>query len=266
MSLLHIPVTRVIDITGRRTILSLRYVWKLAAFTWSVLTFWQGQDAGRGFNRRAVVGQIIFSGIDALPTISIIAVALGLSVCAQFILLLQSVTSDKDLMHILSQTLVLELAPLLTAFILTGRSGSAIAVDLGNMNQRGEIQGLECLGIDTPRYFAFPRIVGLMFSQLCLAIYFSLIIMVVGVVFSAFLSSPANYKYLFILADSIALYDLMLFVVKNALFGLLIGAIACFHGFRVGASVTEVPQQTQIAIVNALVLVFVVDGLMVLLK
>ena len=266
MNPLQLPITSVIDGLGRTTISSLRYVWKLAGFSASVMAFWRGQGIGRGFNRRAVVGQVIFSGIDALPTISVIAVALGLSVCAQFILLLQSITTASDMIRILNQTLVLELAPLLTAFILTARSGSAITVDLGNMSQRGEIMGLEYLGIETRRYFAFPRIIGLVFAQLCLAVYFSVIIMVVGVIVSAFLSSPANYKYLFILADSITLHDLALFLVKNTLFGLLIGSIACFHGFRVGASVTEVPQQTQTSIVNSLVLVFVIDGVLVLFK
>jgi phospholipid/cholesterol/gamma-HCH transport system permease protein len=266
MNPLKLPITSVIDGLGRSTILSSRYIWKLALFTLDNMMFWRGHSIGRGLTRRAVNSQIIFSGIDALPIISIIALALGLSLCAQLILLLQSVTTDADLIRILNQTLVLELAPLLTAFILTGRSGSAIAVDLGNMSQRGELLGLEYLGMDTRRHFAFPRMLGLLFSQLCLAVYFSLIVMVVGVVFSAFLSTPSNYKYLFILADAITPYDLMLFVLKNSLFGLLIGSIACFHGLRVGNSVTEVPQQTQIAIVNSLILIFVVDGLLVLAR
>ena len=52
------------------------------------------------------------------------------------------------------------------------------------------------------------------------------------------------------------------FIVKNVMFGLIIGAGACYHGLRVGVSPTEVPQETQRAIVNSLVLIFLLDGLM----
>ena len=85
--------------------------------------------------------------------------------------------------------------------------------------------------------------------------------MVFGIIFSALQDSPSNYKYLFILADSFLPYELIIFIFKNLLFGLIIGATACFHGLRVEQSVTELPQQTQQAIVNSLLIIFIVDGL-----
>ena len=55
---------------------------------------------------------------------------------------------------------------------------------------------------------------------------------------------------------------LLLFTAKNLLFGLVIGGSACFHALQVRHSATEVPQQTQKAIVNSLAIIAVFDGLL----
>ncbi len=254
-------MTLIIDLIGQKAISAMLYAWRLFAFTLSIFFSSHNTKVNRSSSNQRIASQIIFSGIDALPTITILSLAIAFSVTAQFIFLLQTLTTEKEVIQILSQIIAQELAPLLTAIILIGRSGSAIAVDLGNMKLHNEMRGLELLGIDIKDFFVLPRIIGLAFSQFTLAIYFSGIVMVVGIIFSALLDSPSNYKYLFILVHSFTPYELMIFIIKNLLFGVIIGAIACFHGFRVKNSVTELPQQTQQAIVNSLILIFIIDGL-----
>ena len=260
---LKVSITALVDWTGHLAIASVLYLSNLFSFTYQSLMCWNSTGHGKRISRRPVVSQIIFSGIDALPAITIISLAIALSVTAQFILVLQSVTPEKEVIQALTQIVALELAPMLTAIILIGRTGSAISVDLGNMKIHQEIRGLELLGIDIKQFFVLPRILGVAFSQFTLAVYFSGIVMVGGIIFSAILHSPSNYKYLFILVDSITPYEILLFLIKNIWFGIIIGATACFHGLRVEQSITEVPQQTQQAIVNSLVLIFIVDGLLV---
>jgi len=261
-----VSITATVDFIGRKAIDAVLYIVKLFSFTLSSLFSWRSKENLSRINRRPLVSQIIFGGVDALPTISIISLAIALSVTAQFILLLQTFTTEREVIQVISQIVAQELAPLLTAIILIGRSGSAIAVDLGNMRLHNEIRGLELLGIDIQHLFVLPRILGLAFSQFTLAVYFSGIVMVGGIIFSALLDSPSNYKYLFILIEAFTPYELLIFLIKNLLFGLIIGAVACFHGLRVELSVTELPQQTQQAIVNSLVLIFVFDGLIAFLK
>lgn len=251
----------IIDLIGQKTISALLYAWRLFAFTLSSLFSIRSSGGSRPRNHQRLVSQIIFSGVDALPTITILSLAIAFSLAAQFLLMLQSLTSEKEVIQVVSQIIAQELAPLLTAIILIGRSGSAITVDLGNMRLHQEIRGLELLGVNIKEFFVLPRILGLAFSQFTLAIYFSGMVMVAGIIFSALLDSPSNYKYLFLLAHSFTPYELLIFIVKNLLFGIIIGAIACFHGLRVEHSVTELPQQTQQAIVNSLVLIFIIDGL-----
>lgn len=263
INILTIPITAMIEWVGRKTLGAIRYFFQLTFFIWSVLRSFRYKPWKS--TRFSLNTQIIFSGVDALPIITILSLALAFSVTSQLLLVLQALTSEKEVVQLLSKIIAQELAPLLTAIILVGRSGSAITVDLGNMQVRNEIKGLELLGINIHAFFALPRVLGVIFSQFVLSIYFASIVMVGGIIFASLLDSPSNYKYLFILSDSLTPLEMSVFMVKNLLFGLTIGGVACFHGLRVSHSVTQVPQQTQQSIVNSLILIFIFDGLLVLI-
>lgn len=227
-----------------------------------VIFVWQNEH--NGVIRNSIVTQIIFSGIDSLiPTMLLVSVAIGFS-AAQLILTLQSFGSEKEVVNLLIRFVALELSPLLTAIVVICRSGSAVAVDIGNMSINKEIKGLELLGIDVLVYTAFPRLLGIAVSQVILAVYFSSLAIILGIFFSVLLESSSNFKYFFILISSITPIEVLAFFFKNILFGFVIGSNACFHGLRVQYSVTEVPQETQQAIIHSLISVFLINTLFVL--
>lgn len=210
---------------------------------------------------RTFIGQMIFSGIDALPVTTLLAVASGLAITTQTILTIQVIGERADVIDILIRLVIFELSTLLATFILISRSGSAICVDLGNMKLHRELEGLEMLGINLNHYLVTPRMLGTALSQMVLAAYFATIAIVVGVISLGVAHHSGYMSYLPDIATSLQPSDLALFMAKNLFFGLLIGGIACFHGLQVRRSVTEVPQQTQRAIVNGLSVVFVLNAL-----
>jgi phospholipid/cholesterol/gamma-HCH transport system permease protein len=217
-----------------------------------------------GVIKNALVSQIIFSGIDSFfPTMLLVSIATGIS-ATELILMLQAYGSEKEVVNLLIRFLALKLSPLLTALILISRSGSAVAIDMGNMSINKEIMGLEMLGIDVLVYLGFPRIVGIAISQVTLAVYFSCLSVILGIFFSVLMESSANFKYFSVLIDSITPLELLSFVFKNVLFGLIIGSNACFHGLRVKHSVTEVPKETQQAIIHSLLTIIFFNALFVL--
>jgi len=251
---------------GRQVLRLPHYLLDLTAFILQALHDWRHHS--HLFNRatyRSLVGQMIFSGVDALPAITLLGLASGLSITSQLITNVQVFGTTADIINLLTQIVALEFGSLLTAIILIGRSGSAIAVDLANMKLNKEIEGLELLGINVNHFFITPRLLGTTLAQLVLAVYFSIISVISGVVVSAMLMGTSYLKYLTELPLAFDPYDLVQFLIKNLIFGLLIGATASYHGLRVECSPTEVPQQSQRAIVNSLTLVFVLDGLIALL-
>lgn len=249
---------------GRRTIRALLYPVDLLVFIAQSL-----RDGWRHglFNRAtyaSVVTQVIFSGIDALPTISLLGLAVGISVTSQLIRLVAAFGSEQEVVNVLSEVVVLELGSLLTAFVLISRSGSAIAADLGQMRLRKEVEGLELLGIGVTSFLVVPRLLGMAVAQLSLAVYFSVFAIAAGVTASALLESIGYFKYLWILGRAFSPEAVLLFLGKNLLFGLIVAAAACMHGLQVETSPTEVPQRTQRAIAASLGLILLLDAVLAL--
>lgn len=248
---------------GRRTLRTLLQVVDLTVFLTHSVRRWAGR---RGlFNRasyQAVLNQTIFTGIDALPAVTLLAAAVGAGLVTELILLMQAVGTERDVANLLTRVVGLELAPLLTAIIVVGRTGSAIAVDLGNMKLHKEVEGLALLGIDVQDLFVGPRLVAVAVSQLVLAIYFAVLAVVSGVLFSALVLSSAYLKYLIAIPLALDPVSLVSFFAKNLLFGIIIASNACYYGLAVEDSPTQVPQATQKTIVVSLVAVFLLDGLL----
>ncbi|MCC5854335.1 MAG: ABC transporter permease [Idiomarina sp.] len=262
-------LTRLFDafgFTGRQILRLPAYLFELLLFTLRALN--PRQQGHFRFNQatyRTLLGQLIFSGIDALPVVTLLALASGLAITTQVILTIQMIGERAEVIDILVRVIIFELSTLLTAILLIGRSGSAITVDLGNMKLNRELEGLEMLGINLNHFLVTPRVIGTGLAQAILAIYFAVIAIISGVIMLSYTEHAGYLSYLPEIATSIHPYDLIVFVVKNLVFGILIGAIASYHALRVGQSRTELPQQTQQAIVNSLSIIFVLNALFILL-
>lgn len=253
--------------TGRRSLGVGAYLLDLASFIINALRERGGQQ--HYFNRatlQTLLSQIIFTGVDALPVVTLLALAIGVSITSQILALGQTLGNEHGVQVILTNVIGMELSPLLTAIVLIGRSGSAMTVDMGAMKLHGEVEGLVLLGINVNHFFVTPRILGAAVAQFTLAIYFAAIALFGGVLLDNLISSVQYTHQLERLAAVLQPEQLIVFALKNLLFGIVIAGTACFHGLRVRTSPTELPQQTQRAIVTSLVLVFFMDGLLAIIS
>ena len=250
---------------GRFLIQAGLYVINLVTFSTLALRDWYSNN--RIFDKKSyssMVAQIIFTGIDALPTITLLGLAAGFVFTFRLITVLDSIGAADEIVNLLVNIICLGIGPFLAAIILISRTGSAIVVDLGNMKLHGEIEGLEMLGININNYLIAPRLIGTAISQLAITVYFTFIALVFGITISGLLSSSSHFEFLYEIGTAFTPYLVMVFVIKNLLFGYVIAAISCYNGLRVRTSPTEVPQQATRAIVNGLVAIFVIEGLLAL--
>ncbi len=259
---IHAPVLYLADALGRWTIAAGLYAVDLFLFALHAIPGWRRRKGlSNPAVRSAIVNQILFTGIDGLPVISLVSVAVGAGLVTELILLIHLVGKEADVVRVLTSVVVLELSCLLTAVVVVARSGSAIAVEIGNMVLNEEIDGLEFLGMDVGDMLITPRVIATTVSQFVLATFSAALTIIVGVATISVLESFAYVAYLSEITTALAVSDIALFMLKNLLFGLIIGSAACYHGLRVSHSRTEVPQEMQRAIVNSLSLIFVLDGL-----
>lgn len=202
-----------------------------------------------------VSSQIYFTGFEALPLISVLALATGVICVLQGFAQLQILGQASMVGNLLIVIIVREIGPLLTALIVVARSGTAVASEIGNMRANREIEALETMGINPLSYIVFPRIVGGTVSVLCLAFYFNIVALFGGFLVASLLKDMPFQFYTDLLANAMTLEDLWMFLIKNSFSGMIIFVVSCYQGLSVKQSSHEVPQATTKAVVNSIIYV-----------
>jgi phospholipid/cholesterol/gamma-HCH transport system permease protein len=201
--------------------------------------------------RALTARQIVFTGWDAIPLIALIALSIGVVVVMQAATFLPELGGEALIGRILVLVVLKELGPMLAAFVVIGRSGAAMTIELGYMQVQGEVEALVTMGIDPLKLLVAPRILGGALSVLCLTVVFDVVALLGGFAFATFAgrsfgSLVAN------LVGAMAPRDLAVGAAKAVAFGVIIATVACREGLSVRRSITEVPQATIRAVVGSL--------------
>lgn len=247
-----------IDSLGRNVTRNLEYTMHvLAMFYLSV----RATVLDRSQNARTLFGvisaQIYFTGFQALPLITVLALGAGGIVILQSSSNLNLLGGTEMIGKLLVVIIVREIGPLMTALVVIARSGTAVASEVGNMRANREIEALESIGINPLSYIVFPRMLGGLISVVCLSIYFILISLMGGYVLTRLLHDLPFSFYTESLARAVAAEDLGLFLLKSTFSGIIIFVISCYQGLLVGRSPTEVPVQTTQAVVKSIIYVVI---------
>jgi phospholipid/cholesterol/gamma-HCH transport system permease protein len=208
-----------------------------------------------------VLRQILFTGVEALKVITIIALLLGGAVIFETFTQVPRVAGQALVGQILVVVVVRELAPILTAFIVIGRSGTAISTEIGYMMVNHEIQALEMMGINPIRFVVLPRLLGVAAAIFCLSFYFNVVVLFGGYLFARLFVDYPFVTYLTDLGSALGFWDVMVSGIKCFLFGIIVALVCCWYGFSVRFSFTEIPQATTRAVVRCIYLCFLVNVL-----
>jgi phospholipid/cholesterol/gamma-HCH transport system permease protein len=207
--------------------------------------------AARTVIRRVLLTQILFTGVQAVGLVSAIGALLGATLVIQIELVVPM--ADSSLIgKVLVAVVLRELAPLLTAIVVAGRSGTAIATELGNMQVNNEILALSSLGIDPARFIVLPRLVSTAVSVVVLMVYFSTAALVTAGGIGLLATGAGTASLVAGVRSGLTTYDFVLFFGKGLGLGALVGWLSCHYGFGVKSSPTEVPQMASRAVVMCL--------------
>lgn len=251
----------IFDFLGKAVLSFIYDLYKTGCFIISsVNTLLFNLTTGRRAVSKVIYKQIYFTGIEAFYIISWIAVIFGIIIITQVISILPLIGGERFIGQILVWVVIRELGPVFAAIIIIARSGTAMAAELGSMQVNNEVTALEAMGIEPKRYLVAPRVIGTAVSAFVLTFYFELITILGGYLLAGFGKRITFGVYVSSVLETMGFMDIIASLLKSIIFGLIIGAVATFHGLRVGRSITEIPQQTTQAVISSLFLVFVVDG------
>ncbi|MFA7567478.1 MAG: ABC transporter permease [Alkalispirochaeta sp.] len=192
-------------------------------------------------SRRVLTFQILFTGIEALPVITILSLGLGAIIIIQGVSLLPQFGQGQLVYVILITVITRELGPILTAFIIAARSGTAIATELGNMVVNHEIEAYIANGIDPIGYLAAPRFIGVTVSLILLNVYFNIFGLLGSFVVTSLVTTIDFKDYFFNLMNAMSVADIIFSFLKSAVSGMIISTVAIYYGLKVEQASTEVP-------------------------
>lgn len=216
-----------------------------------------------GFARESI-NQLRYTGTQAFPVISILALLIGAITIVQAITFLPLLGRESFLGNLLKLVIVREIGPLLTAIVILTRSGTALSAELATKKQNQEIKSLNLMGINPYHYLILPRIVGCLLGTFILVIFFDFIAILGGFAISTFSTNLPFAVFLESVIKSVEFSDVMATSIKATLSGLLIPLICCYNGMRASA-VYEIPMYVSKAVVQTLGAIFFVNGFLSLL-
>ena len=185
--------------------------------------------------------QILFTGVEALGIIAAMALSIGAAINLIGSSLLAEFGQGKLMYTILIVVIAKELGPLLTAFIVIARSGTAIATELGGMAVSHELEAYVAVGINPISYLAAPRFLGVVTSMVVLYLYFSIFGLIGSFLVVQVLRPISFNEYFLNLFAALAPGDLFSGLVKSFVFGIIISVASLYRGFSVERASTEVP-------------------------
>jgi phospholipid/cholesterol/gamma-HCH transport system permease protein len=190
---------------------------------------------------RILVLQILFTFVQALGISSLLALGIGAAVNVIGIPFLARLSQESLIYSLLIIIITRELGPLLTAFIISARSATAIATEIGGMVISHEVESYISVGVDPVEYLAVPRFLGVTISMFLLNIFFSIFGLAGSFVVAQLFHAMPPSVYFGNLLQFLTIQDIFISIIKSIVFGMIISTVAIINGFAVIQSTTEVP-------------------------
>ena len=211
------------------------------------------------FGRRSLYAQIVRLGVRATTVIVLVSVAIGMILALQMAPPLQDFNQTDKVANIIAIAVVRELGPLISAIVLTGFAGASIAAELGTMVVGEEIEALEAHALNPVRFLVVPRVIGTTLCELVLCVIAMIVAIGSGAAIGILLLDIPPGIYQNNTLDQLSAADFLTGMWKAAVFGSLIGGIACYNGLGVSGGAAGVGKATTNTVVHSIQAIIFAD-------
>lgn len=210
---------------------------------------------------RPVLFNIRRDGFDALPIVGLLSFLLGIVVAYQGADQLKQYGANIFVADLVGLSMLREFAPLITAIIIAGRSGSAYAAQIGTMTVTEEIDAMRTIGIAPLELLVLPKIVALIIAVPLLTVFADVLGVFGGMLMAQAQLGVTYADFLDRFVKAVSVTSFLVGIGKAPVFGLIIAVVGCFQGFRTKGGADSVGRQTTRAVVQSIFLVIVADAL-----
>ena len=210
---------------------------------------------------RPILHNIRTAGIDALPIVGLLSFLLGTVVAYQAADQLRRYGANIFVADLVGLSMLREFAPLITAIIMAGRSGSAYAAQIGTMVVSEEIDAMRTLGIAPLELLVLPKLVALAIAMPLLTVFADVVGTFGGMLMARQQLDVGLGDFLDRLVKAVNVTDALIGIGKAPVFAAVIATVGCFQGLRTRGGADSVGRQTTRAVVQSIFGVIVVDAL-----
>lgn len=214
---------------------------------------------------RSIVSLIESVGLDAAPIVMVLSFFIGAVIAYMGANLLASFGASVFMVDLVGFSILRELAVIITAILLAGRSDSAFTASIGAMKMRQEIDAMTVMGLDTFEVLVVPRAVACLVVTPILTFLAMMSGLLGGLVVAWATADITPILFLNRLNTAVGIENLWVGLVKTPVFGLIIAIIGCRQGLAVTGSVESLGQRTTTAVVQAIFAVILLDAMFAIL-
>ena len=204
-------------------------------------------------------------GITSLPLVAITSVFTGAVTSWQAAYQFSDYIPISYIGVAAGKAIMINLGPVLTALVVAGRIGAAMAAELGTMKVTEQIDAMECLSLDPVQYLVMPRFVACV-VMLPMLVILSSFVGLMGAMFCASIFFDLD-GHIFMNGVKLffALKDVIIGLIKSVIFGAIIASMGCYYGYYTSGGAQGVGEATKKSVVACsvwiLVAGYVIDGL-----
>ncbi|OYY95767.1 MAG: hypothetical protein B7Y41_00270 [Hydrogenophilales bacterium 28-61-23] len=210
---------------------------------------------------RPILYNIRTAGFDALPIVGLLSFLLGIVVAYQGADQLRQYGANIFVADLVGLSMLREFAPLITAIIIAGRSGSAYAAQIGTMAVTEEIDAMRTLGIAPLELLVLPKILALLLVMPLLTVFADALGVFGGMIMARAQLGIGFPEFLDRFVKAVSVTSYLIGICKAPVFAGIIAVVGCFQGFRTHGGADSVGRQTTRSVVQAIFLVIVADAL-----
>ena len=201
------------------------------------------------------------TGVEALPILGLMSLLMGLVVAFMSSFQLQQFGAVIFVADLVGIGFVRVLGSLLTGILISGRSGSAFAAEIGTMKVNEEVDALEVMGFEPMRFLAVPKVLASMLVMPMLTIYCMFFGLLGGLIVGTTILDIGTYAYINETRKALSLSDLYYSLFKSVVYAVIIAGIGCQRGFQVRGGAQEVGTATTSAVVTSLFVIIVAESI-----
>ena len=243
---------------GTATLAALDDLKKLLTFTGELMLSVGRYARGKATYLRSDVLQYCQeAGVEALPIVSLISFLIGMIFAFVGVMQLNMFGAGIFTANLVAVAMVREMAAIMTAIMMAGRTGAAYAAQIGTMKVNEEVDALTTLGMNPIDFLVTPRIIALVIMMPLLTMYSSLMGILGGMAVGLSMLDVTLVQYVQQTIDAVGLNALFGGLFKSVVYGSLVALAGCQQGMACGNSALAVGQSTAKSVVMCIVLIVV---------